>query len=99
MDEQRIQFSEYKFDSVPYTVNLNVLEKKVQTKNYEDIGDSKKNRIDLFINEALQECSTVAEKIRAVHTENSHIQMELLTFKQEEEQLSNTDFDLKEGIT
>lgn len=97
MDEHKIQFSEYEFDKIPYTINVNVLEKKIRTKNCGDNGDPKDNRINLLINETLQECATISEKMRTVHTEISQMQMELHTLKQEEKRLSTTNFDLKEG--
>lgn len=102
MDVPNINFNEYKFDPAPYTIAVNSLSQKIQDNNFGIDSNSKTTfkQIDTFnsqISEKMEVCSQIAEEIKKVRVGNSHLQMELKSLKKEEEHLSETNLDLKEG--
>lgn len=102
MDVPNINFNEYKFDPAPYTVAVNSLSKKIQDNNFGIDSNSKTTfkQIDIFnsqISEKMEVCSQIAEEIKKVRVDNYNMQLELQTLLKEEEHLSETNLDLKEG--
>lgn len=102
MDVPNINFNEYKFDPAPYTIAIDSLSQKIQDNN---IGIDTSPRttlkpLDTFnsqISEKMEVCLQISEEIKKVRMNNSNIQMELKSLKKEEEHLSETNLDLKEG--
>lgn len=99
MDIPQINFNEYKFDSTPYTIPVNMVSQQIQDKSIEVDSDSKTKlkQLDTQINEKMEEISQIDEAMKKVRAENLKLQLELKSLKKEEECLSSTHSDLKEG--
>lgn len=102
MDVPNINFNEYKFDPAPYKIAVNSLSQKIQDNNFGIDSSSKttSKQIDTFnsqISEKMEVCSQIAEEIKKVRVDNFNMQMDLKALLKEEEHLSETNLDLKEG--
>ncbi|XP_031626182.1 uncharacterized protein LOC116342634 [Contarinia nasturtii] len=100
MDMQQIDFSEYKFDPIPYARAIETLAKQIHGTNFEANQCSKStfDQIDALIGEKTAECSQIAEEIKNVRNDNLKMQIELESLKKEEAELSSTHVDLKEVL-
>lgn len=99
MEQQKLKFSEFKFDSTAYSMAINAYAKQIGENNVEksDTGDKIFHHMDSSINEKVQKCAQIAENIKRVQLDNFEMQMNMDTLKEEEEQLSRNNLDLKEG--
>lgn len=93
----KINFSDYKFDPAPYTLGINALSEQIQDENRETNSKTTFKEFDILIGEKMEMCLHVADDIEKVRAENLKIQTELKSLKKEEEFLSGTHLDLKEG--
>lgn len=96
MEQQSKKFGEFNFDSASYLVAINTYVKENDTENIEN---SKKtfDQLDLSIAENSEKVSQVAADIYKIQSKNDAMQREFETLKEEEEQLTHTNLDLKEG--
>lgn len=99
MEKDDLHFSEYKFDSTPYIISMDSFKENIQQSQTEDAIHSKNtiNRMDLLIDDKMEECSPIAEEIKKSRSDNLEMQKEWDKLKKTEDHLSNTNFDLKNG--
>lgn len=93
MEQQNIKFEKFKFDATPYIIPFSEQFQEKGNKN------SEFSQLDVTISEKLNECSNINEEMKKIRIENLNMQMELNILKREEEQQSQSSFDLKEGYT
>lgn len=96
MEQENIKFEKFKFDATPYIIAANTFSKQFEEKENVN-SDYASSQLNSSISEKLGECSNMNEDLKKIQSETLIIQMELDTLKREEEQLTNSSIDFKEG--
>lgn len=97
MDLQNINFNEYKFDPVSYTIAIDILSEQMQAASSETDSNTICKQFDAVLSEKMEMCSQIAGEMKKVRVDICKIQRELESLKREQENLSSTHLDLKEG--
>lgn len=96
MDQQSLKFGEFNFDSDTYSIAINAYVEEKDTENVENFKKSF-NQLGTSIMENSERCSQAFAEICKIQTNNGAMREELDILKEEEERLTLSDFDLKDG--
>lgn len=101
MEQQNINFENFKFDAAPYIIAADSFSKQFKENNTGNLGISKDvfEELDSSISEKLNGCSKIIKDLNTIGAENLNLQMELDTMKRAEEQQTRRSFDLKSGMS
>lgn len=99
MEMLNMNFTEFDFN-ISQSSAITMLTKQIKKKDAEASQDLKisLHQIDMQVGAKMEECSQIVEEIRNLRLEHFKVQMEFEVLKREEEELSSTQQDLKEGL-
>lgn len=94
-----MNFTEFDFN-ISQSSAITMLTQQIKKKDAEASQDLKISfdQIDMEVCAKMEECSQIVEEIRSLRLEHFKMQMEFEVLKREEEELSSTQQDLKEGL-